>query len=121
MENLDIFILTSVVATLFVVFFIAIARELNEVSKNQPDYSKESGPRADMVNFIGNIFDDKSIPKKEKKLIVKAMNRTIADMESDGMYFPKEVKEELKRKREELNCEYSGLPSVKAYDITEVK
>lgn len=121
MENLDIFILTSVVATLFVVFVITMWRELNEVSKRPPDYSKESGPRADMINFIGNIFDDKSIPKKEKKLIVKAINRTIADMESDGMYFPNEVKEELKRKREELNCEYSGLPSVKAYDITEVK
>ena len=57
MENLDIFILTSIVATLFVVFIIAMWRELNSVSKNPPDYSKEKGPRADMINFIGNIFD----------------------------------------------------------------
>ncbi len=36
-------------------------------------------------------------------------------MESDGIYFPEEVKEELRKHREELHCEYSGLPSVKAY------
>jgi len=36
-------------------------------------------------------------------------------MESDGMYFPKEIKEKLEKEREELFCEYSGLPSVKAY------
>lgn len=120
MENLDIFILTSVVATLFIVFIITMWRELNAVSKRPPDYSKETGPRADMVNFIGNIFDDKAIPKKEKKMIVKAMNRTISDMESDGMYFSEDVKEELKRQREELNCEYSGLPSVKAYEVNKI-
>lgn len=121
MENLDIYILTSIVATLFIVFFIAMYRELNAVSKREPEYSKETGPRADIVNFVGNLFDDKGIPKKEKKMLYKAMNRTIADMESDGLYFPEEVKEELKRQREELNCEYSGLPSVKAYEIKELK
>lgn len=120
MDNLDIFILTSVVATLFAVFIITIWRELNTVSKQPPDYSEERGPRADMIKFIGNIFDDKKIPKKEKKLIVKAMNRTIADMESDGIYFPEAVKAELERQRDELNCEYSGLPSVKSYDINEL-
>lgn len=121
MENLDIYILSSVVATLFAVFIIAMWRELNAVSKRSPDYSTERGPRADMVNFVGNIFDNKSIPKKEKKMIYKAINRTIADMESDGIYFPDEVKDELIKQREELSCEYSGLPSVKSYDITEIK
>ena len=37
-------------------------------------------------------------------------------MESDGMYFPEEIKDELEKQREELYCEYSGLPSVRAYD-----
>jgi len=36
-------------------------------------------------------------------------------MESDGMYFPEEVKEQLKEYREEMHCEYSGLPSPKSY------
>ena len=116
MEKLDIIILTSVVAKLFAVFIVTMWRELNEVSKRPPDYSSERGPRADMINFVGSIFDDQSIPKREKKMIVKAMNRTISDMESDGLYFPEEVKEELKKRREELNCEYSGLPSVKSYE-----
>lgn len=120
MENIDIYILSSILATLFAVFIITIWRELNTVSKNPPDYSQESGPRADMIKFVGNIFDDKNIPKKEKKMIVKAITRTISDMESDGLYFPDEVREELKRQRDELNCEYSGLPSVKSYEEIKV-
>jgi len=43
------------------------------------------------------------------------MHRTISDMESEGIYFPEDVKEELKRQRDELHCEYSGLPSVQSY------
>ena len=39
----------------------------------------------------------------------------LADMESNGVYFSDEIKEELEKQREELLCEYSGLPSVKAY------
>ena len=39
----------------------------------------------------------------------------LADMESNGVYFSEDIKEELEKQREELLCEYSGLPSVKAY------
>lgn len=42
----------------------------------------------------------------------------LADMESNGIYFSEEIKEELKKQREELLCEYSGLPSVKSYEIS---
>ena len=116
MEKLDIIILTSVVATLFLVFIIACYRELKNVDENSYKYEKEGGPRVQLLNFVGGLFDDQTIPKEDKKLIYKAMNRTIADMESDGLYFPQDVKEELKKRREELNCEYSGLPSVKSYE-----
>lgn len=116
MENIDIIILTSIVATLFIVFFIAIYREVSSIDSTKPDYSKETGPRAQMIQLIGNMFNDSTTTKKEKKAMLKAVNRTIADMESDGTYFPQEVREELKKMKEELNCEYSGLPSVKAYD-----
>ena len=115
MEKLDIIILTSVVATLFLVFFIACYRELKNIEENPNKYQKEGGPRVELINFVGGLFDDQSIAKDDKKMIYKAMNRTIADMESDGLYFPEEVKDELKKRREELNCEYSGLPSVKSY------
>jgi len=52
---------------------------------------------------------------EEKETILKAMTRTISDMEDDGVYFPDSIKEELEKKREELYCEYSNLPSVKSY------
>jgi hypothetical protein len=115
MENLDIIILTSIVSTLFIVFGIVMYKEL----KNAPDQSKdlyERSPRANMIRFVGSIFDDNAISKKEKKVIYKAVKRTISDMESDGMYFPEEVKERLQEYREEMHCEYSGLPSPKAYE-----
>jgi hypothetical protein len=44
------------------------------------------------------------------------MTRTISDMEDDGVYFPESIKNELEKKREELYCEYSNLPSVKSYE-----
>lgn len=40
----------------------------------------------------------------------------LADMESNGVYFSEEIKEELEKQREEMYCEYSGLLSVKAYE-----
>jgi hypothetical protein len=95
------------------------------MSKEDYVYTKETGPRANLVNFIGKLFDDDTTSKKmtfkQKDLVYKAMHRTIADMESEGIYFPSEVKEELKKQREELYCEYSGLPSVKSYGKEEDK
>jgi hypothetical protein len=116
MENLDIYILTSIVATLFIVFFIGIYRAVKDVDENSYKYEKEGGPRVALFNMMAKLFEDETIPKKEKKKMYKAMYRTISDMESNGMYFPTEVKEKLKKQREELHCEYSGLPSPKAYE-----
>lgn len=125
MENLDLIILSSVVVTLFVVFGIAMYREINDISKNGylPTNSKQTGGRASMVNFVGRLFDDELASKKmtikQKDIVYKAIYRTISDMESDGVYFPEGVKEELKKQREELHCEYSGLPSVSSYSNKE--
>ena len=109
---MEIVILTSIVVTLFIVFIIAIYRELD---KEYDPRTKEMGPRANMVNFIGRLFDDKQTTKEQQTLL-KAMTRTISDMEGDGVYFPESVKNELEKKREELYCEYSNLPSVKSYE-----
>ena len=57
----------------------------------------------------------KGLPMTKKK-VLKRINRTISDMESDGMYFSPFIKEELKKQREELYCNYSDLPSVKSYE-----
>jgi hypothetical protein len=116
---MEIILLSSIVVTLFVVFGVATYREMILMSKTPYKYEKERGPRADMVNFVGRLFDNevasKKLTFKQKDLVYKAVNRTISDMESDGVYFPMEVKEELRKQKEELYCEYSGLPSVMAY------
>lgn len=115
MEKLDIILLTSVIVTAFVIFIIATYREFKNMEKNPYTYQKDGGPRADMVRFVGRLFEDETIPKKEKKKIYKAIHRTVSDMESDGIYFPQDVKEELVKQRQELVCEYSDLPSPKSY------
>jgi len=115
MENLDIIILTTVVSTLFVVFGVLMYQELSSVDENTYKTSKNGGPRVYLFNLMARLFDDE-IPTNERKVIYKAVKRTMADMESDGIYFPEEVKEKLREYREELNCEYSGLPSVKSYE-----
>lgn len=117
MENLDIIILTSVLITLFLVFIIVVYREFRNIPE-KPDYSIESGPRANMVRFIGGLFDEntKKLDKVQKKQLYTSIKRTIADMESDGVYFSEEAKKLLEEKKKELECEYSGLPSVKSYE-----
>ena len=113
---MDILFLTTVVVTLFIVFGIAVYREFKVMEETEYKYTKETGPRAGLVNFVGNLASSKSLSKKERKIVYKAMKRNIADMESDGVYFDEDVKEILRKQREELHCEYSGLPSVKSYE-----
>jgi len=117
MQNLDIYILTSVIATLFIVFFVGIYRAIKDVdAESYKQSGKEGGPRAALFNIMAKLFEDDTIPKKEKKKMYKAVVQTMADMESDGIRFPDEVKEELMKHRDELHCEYSGLPSPKYYE-----
>ena len=115
MENLDIIVLTTILCTLFVVFGVLMYKELSSVDENTYKTSKDGGPRVYLMKMMGRLFDDE-IPVKERKIIYKAVKRTMADMESDGIYFSEDVKERLRQYREEMNCEYSGLPSVKSYE-----
>ncbi len=119
MENLDIIILSTIVSTLFIVFGIVMYKEFKNAS-DQSDDLYDNGPRANMIRFVGSMFDSEvtsKMTKKEKVAVYKAVKRTISDMESDGIYFPEDVKQKLEKQREEMMCEYSGLPSVKAYEI----
>ncbi len=120
MENLDIIILSTIVTTLFAIFIGVTIKELIKAANDpQPSSSIESGPRADMIKFIGRLFDTPTLTKEDanKKIdVYKTVYKTIADMESDGVYFPDDIKKELLKKREELWCEYSNLPSVKSYE-----
>ena len=99
--------------------------ELNDLSRyknfediiNQMNMADLKAESKELENQIIKLFEDKKVPTKDKEIIYKAVNRTIADMESDGIYFSDDAKEKLKEYREEMHCEYSGLPSPKAYEI----
>lgn len=109
MENLDIYVLTSITATLFTVFFITIYREFNRMEyegyQSNP-YAKKYGRDA-LFDFAAKFFEDEqiitNINKKEKKIIYKAMFKNIADMESDGVYFPEDIKREIVKQKQELS------------------
>jgi len=119
MENLDIIILSTIVVTLFAVFIIATYREFSRMDREGyvPNPNEKKYGREALFVLAAKLFEDEKVPVKDKKIIHKAVSRTISDMESDGIYFSDEAKEEMKKYREELNCEYSGLPSPKAYDV----
>jgi len=112
--ELDIVILTAVVVTLFIVFIIAVLREFKVMENETYRYQIETGPRAGLVNFIGNMVANKSLTKTEKKSIYNAMHRNIADMESDGVYFDDVVKEIIREKIDELKNEEINLNANKA-------
>ena len=117
MENLDIIILTSIVSTLFIVFGILMYKEFSSMEKNgyQYDPNAKKYGRDALFDMMARLFEDEA-PNAEKKIIYKAVKRTISDMESDGVYFTEEIKDKLEEYREETYCEYSGLPSPKAYE-----
>ncbi len=116
MENLDMIILTTILSTLFVVFGILTYREFRGLGKDSGATTlKEGGPRVQLMKFMQGLFDT-DVTIKEKKVIYSVVKRVISDMESDGVYFSEDIKEKLIEYRDGLNCEYSGLPSVKSYD-----
>jgi hypothetical protein len=118
MENLEIIVLTTIVSTLFLVFFILMYREFSKMEKEEYTYNpnvKRYG-RDGIYNLLERLFDDETKSKSQKAKLFKTIDRTIADMESDGMYFSQDIKEKLEKEREDLFCEYSGLPSPKAYE-----
>jgi len=119
MENLEIIILSSIVTTLFAVFIIANVKEFRRMEREgyNPNPNEKKYGREALFVLFAKLFEDEKVPIRDKKIIHKAVSRTISDMESDGVYFSEEAKEQLQKYREELTCEYSGLPSPKAYDV----
>ncbi len=58
--------------------------------------------------------------KNKVKHIGMGAKRYIADMETDGVYFSDEQRKVMEELRERELCQYSGLPSVAAYDSENV-
>jgi hypothetical protein len=111
---MEIIILTTIICTLFAVFIFGPLFYAHHVNKSR---SVSGDTKSNLIKLINSLPADKSVSRKNKKKMVKVISRTMSDMESDGIYFPEEVKEELRRQRNEM-CEYSGLPSVKSYELT---
>jgi Zn-dependent oligopeptidase len=120
MGNIEIVILSIVVMVAFLIFIITTFKEISKMEKEPYQYKKPVFGRDALFYILENFFNDKSLSETDKKSLLKTIDRTISDMESDGMYFPEEIKDKLEKQREELYCEYSGLPSPKAYDVDQV-
>jgi hypothetical protein len=103
--DLDIILLSSIIATLFIVFMIAVYREFGVMEGETYIFQKESGPRAGLVNFVGNLAANKALTSEDKKVIYQAMHRNIADMESDGVYFDETLKVIVAEQIDELEVE----------------
>jgi hypothetical protein len=112
--DMDIILLTAVISTLFIVFIIAVYREFAVMENETYVFQKESGPRAGLVNFVGNLASNKTLTKEQKKVIYQAMHRNIADMESDGVYFDNSLKSIVQDQIEDLEkVEEKPLPKTK--------
>lgn len=122
MENFDVIILSVVTAIGFVIFVVGCFREFAKMANEEyrPSTSNKKFGRDAIYDMVERLFDETQKSNKDKIQLLKKIDRTISDMESDGMYFSDEVKEKLEKEREELFCEYSGLPSPKAYDTNQV-
>lgn len=97
MENLDIILLTVVVAVAFVIFIVTSVKEFTKMEtetysdlKSKPSYGRDA-----LYDLLQKLFDDESIPKTDKKTVLKTIGRTMSDMELDGLYFPEEIKKKL--------------------------
>jgi len=122
MDNIEIVILSVVVMIAFLVFIITSIKEFSKMEKEEYTYNptRKKFGRDAVYDMMERLFDDTKQTKEEKVKLIKTLDRTISDMESDGMYFSDEVKEKLEKEREELFCEYSGLPSAKSYNTNQI-
>lgn len=84
MENIDIIILTTAVVIAFLIFIITSIIEFKKMDKKKYKYEKSKFGRNALYDFLEKKLDDKKMSKKEKKKIIE---RTISDMETDGIYF----------------------------------
>lgn len=82
-ENLDIIILTIIIALLFIIFILATLKEFAESVKKPFKGGKERGVRADLIEFVGKLFTDKSIEPDEKKELISLMRKQLKDIDDN--------------------------------------
>jgi hypothetical protein len=79
-NNTDIFVLTSVVIVLFLVFIIATVREFNAMSSEKFVEEKEGGPRAEMLRMIAKLFTDDRLGELTKQNLTIAVKNALEDL-----------------------------------------
>jgi|1048.fasta_scaffold18501_3 hypothetical protein len=113
MQNTEIIVLSIIIVILFAIFIFGPLVYV---------YAGDHIPEADRNKFglliikaLKKLEDDRELSPEEKGKMAKTIQRTISDMESDGVYFDEKVKEHIVVKSNTI-CEYSGLPSVDSYN-----
>lgn len=121
MGNLDVYIFSGIAIVLFIIFATTFYN-VSQLTHSQPQEPRNlrfkslpSYGTTVAINSLLTLLNNKKTTKKQKKVIREVM-RNMPDMESDGVYFSQEVKQELQKRKEEEFCEYSGLPSTKSYE-----
>jgi len=107
MENLDVIVLTALVVIAFIIFIISSFKELSRMVDEPYKYEKASGfTRAALFNALSSLFeDDEDIPKEKKEKFRNTLERTISDMETNGIYFDEIPKPNVKRKTDDDSSE----------------
>lgn len=122
MENIDVIIFSCFVGLAFIVFIVTSVKEFSKMSKKEYVYNPEEKKfgRNAIYNLLEKVVSDPKTNMKEKIALVESVDRVLADMHTDGVYFTEEVKEKLEYERDKMYCKYSGLPSPKAYEKIKV-
>lgn len=90
MENLDVIILSGLVVIAFVVFIITSLKEIVGKKDDPYEYEKPTGfTRTALFDALSSLFDEDEISEKRREKFKTNLQRTISDMETDGMYFDK--------------------------------
>jgi hypothetical protein len=96
---MDIIVLTIIISLLFLVFAFGpiFFQEFNVAKKKSPEINFNQF----MKKYFLEVKDVSKMEAKDAKVLYQKISSTIADMESNGVYFPDEVKKELEKIQKE--------------------
>lgn len=97
-NNIDLIVLSTIIVTCFVVFIVSIFRIFSKLDNNSYKTSVDGGPRVALLKILTKyLIEDsnrnttnrknKKTDKLSEEAIRRAVSNTLADMESDGVYF----------------------------------
>jgi hypothetical protein len=76
--------------------------------KNKTNYGRDA-----LFDMLQKAFEDETVPQKERKALLQTIDKSMADMETDGIYFSEEIKEKLKLKlAEKIGLLPTSLPNL---------